>query len=510
MTRHVKHLSRMESVARGNGTTCIVSAIITILVMTGFLALIALRFNPDVYLSGPIPMDDARVNDYSQYNHLANSILDGKTYLELPVPSWLKHMDNPYDAGLRLELAKETGEPYYWDYAFYKGQYYCYFGVLPALIAFVPYKFVTGTDLRTDIAALLFAIAAMCAMGYFLYQLVKTNFKKISRVPFAALLVMLITGTGVITQVFIPFFYALPPLSGLACVFLGLGLWVSARRPEGGMSLAHLAGGSLFVSLSLGCRPQMFLAMLLAFPLFWHEIFKTREFFSKRGMLPTLAMCIPCVCVVGGAMWWNWVRFDSPFDFGAAYNLTGFDMTAKAEAGMSTAALLSALYFYVLAVPNPIREFPFFEPIPKPKFAESIAVEPFYGSVVSFTPAVLSVLLLPFVHKDLRHKHLLGFCWCSIALAIVLLLISPQVASVSMRYFSDFAWALLIPAACVWLQLIEASKDHHRGIALLLCIAVTLGFLMYAWTLLCNGRYHELSRTAAAVYEFFGSLFHTS
>ena len=48
-----------------------------------------------------------------------------------------------------------------------------------------------------------------------------------------------------------------------------------------------------------------------------------------RGIWNTLAVIVPFLLVGGVTMAYNYVRFDSFFDFGATYNLTGFDMVHR-------------------------------------------------------------------------------------------------------------------------------------------------------------------------------------
>ena len=53
----------------------------------------------------------AFIGDENQYNYLANAIINGHTYLDLPVPEWMQKMTNPYDASARAQLSFKTGEP---------------------------------------------------------------------------------------------------------------------------------------------------------------------------------------------------------------------------------------------------------------------------------------------------------------------------------------------------------------------------------------------------------------
>lgn len=458
------------------------------------------------FTAGETKFDGAVYDDGQQYAYLADSIIEGHTWLDLEVPDWLAQMDNPYDAEERFRLASETGEPFYWDFAFYDGHYYCYFGVLPALVAFVPFKLLTGTDLRTDYAVAFFSLLLSIAIALFLYRFMRRYFPNSSLGAYLLAFMMFATGCGILTQAFYPLFYSLPPLAGLACIFFGFTAWVCARRPDGSMSIPMLALGALLVAGTLACRPQMFLAFFVAIPLFWREIAEERVFFSKKGIGNTLAVILPLVVVVALVMLYNKARFGSLTDFGAAYNLTGFDMTAK-SGGIDPRAIVAALGFYILMPPYLSGSFPFLQPV---IWYGDIHVEPFYGGFFAFTPAAIALVGIVHFRKDLKGRRLFGLCVTCIVIALVLMLLSAQVASISMRYFSDFAWALTIPALCVWLAWMDSAEGNRKRLLVataLFAALVLIGVFLSYWSLLADGRYGEMAYMNPNVYGMIASWF---
>ena len=86
--------------------------------------------------------------DY-EYQWMAQSILNKHTWIDYPVNTTLKHMTNPYDTGLRQQLLNASNGDFLNDFVLFKGKYYSYFGVLPCLLFFVPFRFLTGTDLSS-------------------------------------------------------------------------------------------------------------------------------------------------------------------------------------------------------------------------------------------------------------------------------------------------------------------------------------------------------------------------
>lgn len=456
------------------------------------------------FTAGTTKFDGAVYDDGQQYAYLADSILAGRTWLDLEVPDWLASMENPYDAQGRFDLAYETGEPFYWDFAFYKGRYYCYFGALPAVVLFVPFKAITGTDLRTDYAVAIFALLLSISIAVFLFKFLNRYARETTLGVYLLSFMLFSMGCATLTQVFYPLFYSLPPLAGMTCIFFGLAALLGARSQDGSIRKRALVLGSSLLACTLWCRPQLFLVISLVFPLFWKEIVSDRLFFSRKGIGNTLAVIIPCLILGVGVMLYNYVRFDSPLDFGASYNLTGFDMTAK-SGGISLRAIVVALLFYVLMPLNISPVFPYLDEI---TWRSQIPVEPFYGSFFAFTPAALSVFGLWRFREQLKEKQLMGLCIVCCVIALILMLLSAQVASVSMRYFSDFAWALLIPALSVWIIWMELDRKTHSSVALTLFIVLVLiGEGLNYWNMLSIGKYAQLITMNPNIYMLFESWF---
>ena len=81
--------------------------------------------------------------------------------------------------------------------------------------------------------------------------------------------------------------------------------------------------GSLSMALVAGCRPQLLLTSLFCVPIF-KDYLKEKELLKKL-----MVFAIPFALVGLSLMYYNYIRFSSPFDFGANYNLTTNDMTLR-------------------------------------------------------------------------------------------------------------------------------------------------------------------------------------
>ena len=444
------------------------------------------------------------VQDGNEYNHLADAFLAGKVELDLPQSDILLSMDNPYDTPLRQRLNAEAHEPIYWDYAFYQGKYYCYFGALPCLLTFVPYKAITGCDLRTDWAVVFFACAMLIAGISFLYQLARTYFKELSLGAFWVGLAFLYCSSGVLEQVFLPRIYPIPILSALFFCFAGLAVFLRVKRQflEGvPASKPLLALGALLVACALGCRPQYVLAAVLIAAIFWPEI-RARRFFSRAGLGNTLAVIAPFLVVAAPVCLYNQVRFGSPFDFGASYNLTGADMTAYE---FDPVVIVARAFEYLFLPPVIQGSFPFLCAVDGVAGLPAVmwTNEPVFGGFFAFAPAALAVFALfgTRTRRLLETRGVFGVCATSTMLAAIILVVVSYVSGVTMRYFADFAWLIVIPATVViWGIIADEQAQGDVRVSGWLAALVFVGFFLYCWTFLATSRFGALVDASPAIY----------
>ncbi len=434
--------------------------------------------------------------DFNQYDHVANALLAGELSLDLPVPESLKELENPYDASARSQALSAWGDYYYMDYAYYNGEYYSYFGVLPALTMYVPYKAVTGLDLRTDRAVSALSGLYVISANVLLVCIAARKARQVSIGSIALASLSFTMCSGLLYLAFLPQLYSVPILMGLSCVFIGLSCWIMSQRASGGYRVSLLAAGGLLVALSMDCRPQYILSALLAFPIFWDGITKERLFFSRKGLANTLAVMLPFIVVAIPTMWYNFARFGSPLDFGAAYNLTGSDMTSR---GIVLARTVPALIQYLLQLPFVSAQYPFFHAVDMSVDYQGYwFYEPFLGGFLPFAPVVLTLFLYPCWRR--RHElstRLLAFA-CMV-IAGVILFADFQIASITTRYFNDFSWLLLI---ATWLMLWSEEEllRRHAPIRGVLVSVTVLGCVLNALCLLSPDRYGALIASCPSIY----------
>ena len=374
--------------------------------------------------------------DYDQYARLGDALIHGHTNLDLPVPDELAQMSNPYDSDLRGQVAGRIDIPIYWDHAFYKGKYYCYFGVVPAILLFIPYQLLTGKWLSSAYAVLVLGCIASLFATVLAVQVAKKFLNNRASIGMVCLASMILTlGSSMYYQLFTPNFYAIPGIASLAFTYAGLSFWLMAKK-ERVLSRACIALGSLCIALNLGCRPQFILTKGLNLYLFWDELVKGRLFFSRKGIGNTIAAFVPFIAVFAPLLAYNKIRFGSLFDFGANYNLTGFDMNAMKCPSQN---IIPLIYYYLFQPINITTEFPFVHQTQTPLPLWSPA-EPSIGGIFALCPFLLictSGLLQKRQQKFIR-RVTLSF----LTLAAFILLVDCYMTGLAWRYYLDFSWAV--------------------------------------------------------------------
>ena len=133
--------------------------------------------------------------DFDQYDYVARALLDGHAWLDLDVPDALRDAADPYDVATRQRLLADGVSPVYWDYAFYQGHWYSYFGVVPALLLFLPYRAVTSLFVDGGLMMPCGAAVPLLMLGFLVFGCLLV-IRVISRIrpnaPLAALLPALI------------------------------------------------------------------------------------------------------------------------------------------------------------------------------------------------------------------------------------------------------------------------------------------------------------------------------
>lgn len=424
----------------------------------------------------------AYMEHHQQYYRLAEALIQGR--VDIGEASALEAAENPYDPSARAAAGLGAGD-FKWDHAYYDGNYYVYFGVVPVVIFYLPYYVLTGRHLPHADCIFLLGALLMAGIAYLLWQTVRRWFPQTPYVLYLLLCVTMGAASGLGYAVYKPDLYLVPILAGTAFGVWGLAFWISAEidpKPYPGNRLSgqggpgpgkaglpdpgirrdfgtasgeyaawRLGAGSLCLALVAGCRPQMLLILAAGPVLFGRAVFRERRLFSGKSVVPTLALCLPLGAVAAGLMWYNALRFGSPLEFGACYNLTTNDMTHR---GWVWGRCGLGLFSYLLQPPRIGGLFPFLQDFPVETAYMGLTVsERMVGGVLWLFPVLCFGFYGLFRKEWYKDRRCHGLVWTSQLAMAAVAVADAQMAGLLTRYFGDFVWlgmvgSLLAILAC--------------------------------------------------------------
>ncbi|MBW3080771.1 hypothetical protein [Bifidobacterium saguinibicoloris] len=420
--------------------------------------------------------------DFEQYGYTAEALMHGRTWLDLTVPDALASASDPYDVDTRNRLLAEGVTPIYWDHAFYQGRWYSYFGVLPAVLLFLPYRLLTGRTLPNAAAMHLLLFLALLGLWLLTIRLIA---RLAPRTSLAATLMALVFVPVAANFGYLCYrvnFYSVPFAASVALTSFGLWLWLGARTssrpltpsdrwsvdgaPE--LSLPRLGLGALCIAANFGCRPTFCLAALLGFPLFWPQIRALASALAAgRASLPNAlrapgVVAVSALVPVAPLMAYNHARFGSVFDFGNAYQLTVTDMTRFHEPVQDIPLAVG----YYLFLPLRLGGFPFVRISPTP-FPEWSFAEPMVGGLFVLCPLLALASVLPFLRRGwpsgsapVRHMLL-----AMLPLGAGLTVFDAASAGLGWRYMCDFGWLFAFAALPVMLRVLGDADPRPTAAA---------------------------------------------
>jgi len=402
---------------------------------------------------------------HEQYQKLAVAMAEGHVYLNDKVPEWLMEMENPYDTYERAVFNSKTNEFYLWDNAYYQGHYYVYFGVIPVLIAYLPYYLICHADLPNYVPIFLSWVVICLASARLIGTMLKKWFP-----AFPYILYLLITAIfpfciGAIAIMQRPTIYEVPISMGIMFAVLGLDLWLESVQAGAIVSVPKVAAGSLCVALVAGCRPNIFLVFLFCFIIFGEIFYKKKENICKYWKA-MIAFCLPFLVVAAGLMYYNWIRFGSVFDFGANYNLTNNDLTKR---GFNIGRIGLGLFeFFWKPFALSVR-FPFIKAqrVESAYMGKTICISQI-GGIMVLCPFFLMIITAIIYRKRLKeYKQPFYLMILSVLSAVFIAAVTVNMAGIYPRYKADFGLLIGIASVLAVGMLDKYLAADHQNTAVL-------------------------------------------
>jgi len=428
-----------------------------------------------VYTSVPDNFkNDPQLLQYNKF--LVDALIAGETHLSYGHPEKLFSVDRPYDAKSRIANGFYQGSDVApLDWSWYNGKFYCYFGIAPAVLLYVPYKLITGSYLSNHAGVFLFGAISVILLALLWRHCVRKYMPNIGFTLYLLSFLTLFFTSNISATFRFPLVYSIVMNAGFMFTVAGILLLFKSVDGEK-IDRLKLFFACLCLALVFGCRPNLWLASLLVPIVLWkHRSWKLLMFV----MIPYILIAIP-LC------WYNYVRFESIFEFGQRYTLNG-----NATAAYHLHNPLSKLFrtfvasAHYLFYPNRFTlEFPFVRGLPF--MVESVETGVVWtclhtNALINY-PIVfcLFYLIKNIFNKDKPKTFYILYAFLFIA-ATLLFFCSFAVGTVA-RYMLDFAAFIILPSLfCAYYWCCDNSAERGRLIVTyaLMAVSIFVGLFMF-------------------------------
>ena len=408
------------------------------------------------------------------YKMLTQSLISGNVDIEFDNESkqLLSNLDNYQDYTER----REKNVDYLFDFAFYNGSYYCYYGIVPVLTVLLPIALIFKIYLSSNIICIIYS--SMCII------LLKLIYSKILnkydiKLKFTTELIgflTLVLSSGIIVLMATANFYQAADLCGIAWGLLATFLILLLENNRKVTLKLFLIG--LFFALMVCSRPIYVLYIIPIIICVFKYIIYNKRVNVKR----IIAFSAPIIIIALAQMYYNYIRFDNIFEFGQFYNLT---INNTKDQTMDLGRAIEGTLAYLLNPPSYRPTFPFVELInPNVINGNVIYNEPVLG-IIWFAYFWVFILSKKIIRLD-ESKKLKWILIVSGVLTVIIFSVNTCLAGINQRYTVDIQPMLALLACVMWAIYLKNQKDNKSD---LFEIIIRLAFIITALYMLSRLNY---------------------
>ena len=371
---------------------------------------------------------DARSTDI--FIMLFDSIKKGQANLDITVSPGLLACKEPW-------IPANRNFYYLWDHAYYNGNYYCYYGMLPVLLISFPFYWCTGRVINAfglEIFGMALLVPAFLFVLYELYLIIrkKIDYKTYTILAiFSTIFALMFACVTFKDGTYHEAVYHTPDIYGLAMLDFFLGFVFLSKRTDKFRPLFLGLGGLSFVFIVLS-RPSLIFIILIALPFLFAMLFQ-KERTWKRKIVDFSPMVV--ILVIGAIFvcYYNYIRFGSITEFGQSYQLTVAD---ERNLAYSADKIAPSILHYFFHTPIYTNQFPYIQaPVTKYAFDNCPYVQDFYG--LALVPVFWFAFLLPFFGHRKQDRSVQWFCYLFPILLFWMAFTSYSKAGVCARYMIE-------------------------------------------------------------------------
>ena len=435
----------------------------------------------------------------------------GQLSLDLDVNPELTKLSNPYDKGAR----DKNQISYHFDRAFYNGKYYSYFGLAPLFMVYYPIYWLTGMLPTTAFAGTLLAGFAILCIFAAIQGLRRLYAPRVNLLLYLVGEIAVMGGSFLwLLQASASSFYYLPLLAsfGWLAAFAAFACYGALAEKQGRRILLFTLCGLSVVMLVLSRPNAILLAMGFAAPLFLRILFDKKRPTRQRFLESALPFLIPVLIGAAGIMYYNAVRFGSPFEFGTAYQLTESDIRYNSVT-LNLHHFTSMLYHYFM------EPFVYSEFFPFLRFTTEKCVD--FGNYLyqEYSVGLLQMplsfgifLLLPLLSSKAADKKMLlkkqtGILVLLAALALGYL--DFLLGGIHIRYVCDLSLALSLLALFLVLGQIHFDGTRSARILYVIVLFLLLVTIGRGFLVIFSNEFNDVLLKNPDFYLYVSRMFHS-
>lgn len=452
------------------------------------------------------PIEYIPGNDYSgsdSFIQVFDALQNDRADLNIQADPALEKLVNVYDRRER----EESGADYKWDFAYKDGKYYSYFGIGPVVAYYNPYHWLTGKLPTVEMAVQFFGIWAILFLCMAMRALVQLFMPDANLLMFLCMMPVSVGTAGIYYLLNTSGSYNIPLASGLCFLMLCIWLGVSAcLTNQFRLRSACLIGSGAVLAMCAACRPGMAVGAAILIPLFLGILRRKNEPLKMR-LTSAAVFTVPLIIGIIGILHYNDLRFGSPFDFGAKYQLTVSDIHAN---HLSIRMLPSTLLFYFFEQTCPLNTFPYFEVqyFDIFNYGKHVYTAPSVGAF-AYPMLALGTLFLPFAVKAkqsgkasrLERNAVLLTCFVTV---LLIAWMDFCMGGVIQRYTVDFLPPMTL--GCCLTLLFAIGQQHNRKYKFIITGAALFVTFSMCWLLEMELGDGMLSRACPEMYDSAAAL----
>ena len=422
----------------------------------------------DNFLLGKITTEEGIYN-----KDFINALKSGQVHLNGKVSSRFANIKDPYNRCERDNIAIK-GEDYVWDTAYFNGKTYIYFGILPAIIVFLPFNLLTHMYLKVSFFVFICTVAILFILKKILSKIISIFYKNIKFRTIFSLLIILYSGTMLLFINNCARVYEVSIMSALYLVLQGIYFLLKAYEKQN--NNRYILLGCICMALSVACRPIALLSSLIIVPYLlmvfinYVKSFNIEENGKRNLILFILSVTVPYILVGISLMIYNNIRFGNPFEFGLKYQLTVCNAN---ELKNRFSTIFIGLFTNFLMPPCFINVLPFIQKISNhPSFYGYYYLEDMIGGLFAICPlCLITFYIIKFNKKD-YDKKIKVIVNSLLIVGLVMAVLSIMIAGSCQRYLIDYAWIFIF--ASIFMICSYLENCNNKGVEKIIEKLITL------------------------------------